>query len=128
MPFPAPCLLMLRAQVDLLAPLRSKRSDGIMGDLSHQMRKSDHNLGNAIDLTHDPTNGFSAAALAEELRRQMTSAPNGRLSYIIWARGIASVRSQWAWKPYSGPNPHSNHVHLSIRAELRSVMRPWKLS
>lgn len=128
MPSPAPCLLVLRSQVDQRWPNRNRASDGIMGDPAHQARKSDHNLGNAIDLTHSPEHGFDAGWLAEVLARQMRSAPAGRVSYIIWNRRIASAKTGWQFKPYRGPNPHTSHVHLSIRADARDVTRPWKLA
>ncbi len=127
-PSPAPALLVLRRQVDARWPDRSRASDGIMGDASHRRRKSDHNLGNAIDLTHDPAHGFDAGALAEELRRQMAAGAPGRPSYIIFNRRIASPRTGWGWAPYTGSNPHRSHVHISIRADRRDMIRPWSLS
>lgn len=98
-----------------------------MGDPAHQARKSDHNEGNAIDLTHDPANGFDAGWLAEGFRRQMESNPAGRITYVIFNRRIASAKSGWKWKGYTGANPHTSHVHISIRADRRSDIRPWKL-
>lgn len=127
MPSPAPCLLLLQRQVDERWPGRSHSSDGIMGDASHQLRKSDHNEGNALDLTHDPAHGFDAGRLGEAFVRQMRSNPGGRLTYVIWSRRIASPRSGWSWRPYVGPNPHTSHIHLSISASARNVVRPWKL-
>jgi len=124
---PAPCLLVLRSQLDAAYPRRSRASDGIMGDPAHRLRKSDHNQGNAIDVTHSPP-VFSAAQLAEAFRRQMrTAGPDGRLSYIIWNRQIASPRGNWIWRPYTEQNPHTSHVHLSIKPTHRNVTRPWKL-
>lgn len=101
-------------------PSRSRASDGIMGDAAHQARPSDHNLGNAVDITHDPASGcdghqIAPLALADE-----------RVTYVIWNRRIAS-RSRLAegWRPYSGSNPHTHHVHISIRAECRDDDQPW---
>ncbi len=98
-----------------------------MGDAAHQARKSDHNLGNAIDITQDPT--FRVAELiAVELRRQMVGAgTGGRITYIIWNRFIASPESSWKWRIYKGPNPHTSHVHISIKATHRNQVRPWVL-
>ena len=127
MPSPAPCLLVMRSQIDARWPNRSRASDGIMGDAAHQARKSDHNLGNAIDVTHSPATGPDAGMLAEGFRRQMASFPAGRITYVIYNRRIASPRSNWQWRPYTGPNPHTSHVHISIRATARNERRPWKL-
>lgn len=98
-----------------------------MGDASHQARKSDHNLGNAIDLTHDPRSGFDAGILAEAFRRQMATTPTGRISYLIFNRQIAGAGKGWLWRPYVGPNPHTSHLHVSIVASRRGEVRPWKL-
>ncbi len=96
-----------------------------MGDATHLLRKSDHNQGNAIDITHDPARGCDAGKLAEEWRRQMASYPAGRLSYIIHNRLIAVPAIHWNWRPYTGPNPHTGHVHLSIRPDARNELRQW---
>ncbi len=125
--YPAPCLLQLRRQVDRAYPGRSTASDGIMGDARHRLRRSDHNLGNAIDLTHSLEDGFDVGRLADALRRQMKTAPAGRVSYLIFRARITSAISEWDWRPYAGSNPHTNHLHLSIVASRRDVIRSWKL-
>jgi hypothetical protein len=115
-------------QVNAAYPRRRKTSDGIMGDPAHQRRKSDHNQGNALDLTHDPAGGFDAGALSEALRRQMAAFALGRVSYLIFDARIASHKMGWAWRAYSGVNPHRSHVHISIAATKRGQTRPWTLT
>ncbi len=127
MPSPAPCLLVLRAQVDRRYPNRLRASDGIMGDARHQASASDHNRGDAIDLTHSPAQGFDARALAELLRHQMSHYPNGRITYIISNSAICSQRDGWKWRRYDGTNPHRSHVHISINAARRTETRPWSI-
>lgn len=124
---PAPCLLLLRRQVDERWPLRDRSSDGIMGDPAHQRRHSDHNLGNAIDLTDSPATGFDAHRLAEAFRRQMHGAASGRITYLISRRRIASPIGAWSWRAYEGPDPHVGHIHISISAGMRDVLRSWRL-
>lgn len=98
-----------------------------MGDSSHQARKSDHNQGNAIDIT-SWGNPDIADMLAEWFRRQMKSAgSSGRITYIIRRRRIASARTGWEWELYNGPNPHVSHIHISIKASARNETRAWKL-
>ena len=104
----------LRQQVNAKYPNRSKRSDGTIGDRAHASRASDHNprhgIVHALDLTHDPRN-LDVHALADRLRASRDS----RISYIISNRRIASAKNGWAWRRYTGSNPHSGHMHISIR-------------
>jgi hypothetical protein len=123
-------LLALREQVNRRAPSRSKLSDGTIGDPRHRLRTSDHNpwvsdgrigVVTAMDITHDPSRGCDAGALAEAIR----SSRDSRVKYIIWNRRIANsspIGSQaaWAWRPYSGANPHDKHVHISVKSEKAS--------
>lgn len=108
-------LVRLRDQVNAAYPNRSKASDGWIGDAAHAATPSDHNpnsqgVVNALDLTHSPATGFDAHALAERLR--VNRHPN--LRYIISNSRIASAGTGWNWKAYSGSNPHSKHIHISV--------------
>jgi hypothetical protein len=119
----AASLQRLRENVDALAPLRSKRSDGSIGDAAHASRDSDHNpwveaggmgVVTAIDITNDPVNACDAARLAESIRE----ARDPRVKYVIWNRRIFSATVQpWQWRPYGGSNPHDHHMHISVQAE-----------
>lgn len=112
----------LRAEVNVRWPNRSKASDGTIGDAAHASRSSDHNpwiivaaLGvvRAFDCT---AQGIDAAAYAEHLR-QLGKAGDPRLAgggYVIFNHRIASERDNWAWRPYTGPNGHTKHAHLSL--------------
>lgn len=99
---------------------RNRASDGIMGDARHQLRPSDHNLGNAFDLTHDPANGVDC----ERLSRLVIDDP--RVTYVIWNRQIYNrARASEGWRDYNGSNPHTHHMHVSIRAQSREDLSPW---
>ena len=116
----AEALLTLRAQMNAIAPRRSKVSDGTIGDAAHATRSSDHNpwiidggmgVVTGMDLTHDPEGGCSGEHLAEALR----GARDTRIKYVIWNRRIFSATvSPWEWRPYTGANPHNHHVHVSV--------------
>jgi len=116
-------LLILRSEVDSVAPRRNKASDGSIGDAAHATRTSDHNpyikdsrgvgVVRAIDVTHDPKGGLDANRLAEHAR-VLGARGDKRLRYVIWNRRIASAIGGWAWRAYSGTNPHTQHVHISV--------------
>lgn len=108
-------LTKLRDQVNAAYPNRNKASDGTIGDASHQAVASDHNPNAegvvcALDLTHDPANGFDAHATADRLI--VNRHPN--VKYIISNRRIAGSHNGWVWQPYYGSNPHSSHIHVSV--------------
>jgi hypothetical protein len=102
----------LRNQVNAQYPNRSKASDGVIGDAAHASSASDHNPNRnsvvcAMDLTHDPANGFDAHALAEWLRTHRH--PN--LRYVISKGRIAGWWNGWQWEASSG---HFAHIHVSV--------------
>lgn len=115
----------LRAQVNVKWPDRSKNSDGSIGDEAHASRSSDHNawirdggvgVVTAIDITHDPRNGFDSYAFADMLVKHRDS----RIKYIISNRRIASGNDgprAWEWRRYTGSNPHDHHVHISVQVD-----------
>jgi hypothetical protein len=122
----AESLDVLRAEVNAMAPMRSKASDGWIGDAAHADRTSDHNpfiidvngvgVVRAFDFTHDPAHGCDADVLAERIRI-LGKAGDRRLDnggYVIRNRRIASAKGGWAWRPYDGTNPHTKHVHISV--------------
>lgn len=122
----AKSLLTLREQVNRRAPGRSRASDGTIGDAAHQSRSSDHNpwvkdagigVVTALDITHDPGNGCDANAITTAIR----GSRDARVKYIIWNRRIANSspiggRPAWEWRPYTGPNPHTKHMHVSVKS------------
>jgi hypothetical protein len=116
----AKSLATLRDQINALSPNRSKASDGWIGDAAHSARRSDHNpdgsgIVRALDITHDPAHGIDGDKLAAAL----IASRDPRIKYIIWNRRILSGRAgpqAWVWRPYSGANPHTKHLHLSVVA------------
>jgi len=117
-----------RQQLTAIHPNRDQLSDGICGDEAHQARVSDHNVGNAVDITHDPPNGVDCHILAEDLRARCEAGHESRVTYIIWARRICAASTAWRWRAYTGQNPHTRHMHISIKAASRNDTRPWWVS
>lgn len=115
----------LRDQINKRWPNRDKKSDGWIGDASHQATKSDHNpdwsaggVVRAIDIDADldpkAGNHKLAEQLAEELRQHAKAHPKTRIAYVIFQRRICSPRENWAWRPYTGDNAHNHHIHVSF--------------
>jgi hypothetical protein len=123
----ATSLNVLLEQLNAIAPHRSKESDGSIGDAAHATRDSDHNpwygpgIVTARDFTNDPAGGLDCHWLAAALVRS----GDGRIKYIIWNRKIWSGGS---WRNYTGVNPHTKHLHLSVVASAAADdPRPWNL-
>jgi beta-lactamase superfamily II metal-dependent hydrolase len=135
----AKSLLILRDQVNRRAPHRNKASDGTIGDAAHCQRTSDHNpwvrdgsvgVVTALDITHDLSGGCDANTIAEAIRASRDT----RIKYIIWNRRIANSATidgsqPWQWRSYGGPNPHTRHVHISVKPDKASYdsMAVWAI-
>lgn len=121
----------LLAQINDLAPKRSKVSDGWIGDAKHASRHSDHNpepdgTVDARDFTNDPNGGMDAQKLADAI----VASKDPRLSYIICNGRIVSGRKgpkPWVWRKYSGANGHYHHIHVSVLDEGQDDKTPWKI-
>ncbi len=108
-------------------PNRNKASDGTIGDPAHSNRTSDHNPDErghvlAFDLTCDLDNGCDAHALV----REAVARGDRRIKYAISQRQIWShARRKEGWRPYSGPNPHEKHAHISVERRHENDTSPW---
>ena len=109
----------LREMIDDAFPDRDRRSDGWIGDAAHSNRKSDHNpdkangIVRAIDVDKDLDSRSSTGAyLADQIRE--CAKKDKRISYVIYAGKIASAKSFWRFRPYSGINSHHAHIHISF--------------
>lgn len=108
-----------------LWPNRRKTSDGICSSPTHQKQSpnSDHDVGNAFDLSDDLANGCDAHHLADLLSK----AGDPRVKYVISNRRIwnPSRDKPGVWRPYSGSNPHTLHIHVSIHSHARGSTAAW---
>lgn len=121
----APALQVLRTEVDARWPDRDRTTDGTIGDQAHQATRSDHNPNargsvNAWDMDRD---GVDVPAVLAAFERHPSA------HYWIWQRQIADADDGWRPRPYTGPSPHTEHVHLSIRQTRTAEQdrRPWGL-
>jgi hypothetical protein len=121
----------LLAQINAMAPNRSKASDGSIGDATHQSTSSDHNpdefgIVRARDFTQDPAHGADMFAISEALRLSR----DRRIKYVIFNRRIFSAtNTPWTWRPYDGPSAHTEHMHVSTVADnaIADDTRDWEI-
>lgn len=133
---------LLLSQINVLAPGRSKASDGGIGDIAHWKKgsASDHNpwvtegpnkgIVTARDFTHDPAHGCNCNVLVGSL----VAAKDSRIKYIIWNSKIYSSSpvgsaKAWAGRPYTGANKHNKHAHVSVKSNKASYdsVSPWTI-
>ena len=129
----APACQAVLDQASARWPLRDKTADGICASSTHteQNPGSDHEphvdgYATAVDLTDDKGGGCDADAWAEHLR----ASRDPRVKYVICNRRMFSSYSTstcpaWTWRPYTGPNPHEHHTHLSIQPTAINATGLW---
>jgi hypothetical protein len=110
----------LREQADDIFVDRDRRSDGWIADARHtKAGTSDH--------IPDPSNGIvrgldldanldsranTSVYLADQIRQ--CAKRDKRIKYVIHKGKIASAKSLWRWRTYSGINRHDAHIHISF--------------
>lgn len=126
----------LRTQMNQTFPKRDTRSDGWLGDKAHSSRVSDHNpdrngIVHAVDL--DADFGDPRKDMAQLLAEQLAVHAKGgsksgkRVKYVIYNRQIWSAKSGWKARKYTGSNPHTTHVHVSVTTASDSDGSAWSL-
>ncbi|WP_345540098.1 hypothetical protein [Phytohabitans rumicis] len=121
----APSLSVLRSEVNTRWPRRDKTSDGTIGDIAHQQRPSDHNPNSrdSVDAWDMDKDGVDV----DEVIWAFEQHPSAH--YWIWNRQTADKDNGWRRQRYDGENPHTAHVHFSIRqsAAAEQNRRTWGL-
>lgn len=125
----------------LIAQWKAKFPDAVVytiGDASHASRDSEHNpepqgtepgadYGEVDAADFMKGNGVTAADL-QELRDQLVAHRDARLWYVIWNHKItSSVTEPWVERPYTGSDPHTGHVHVSVNDKFDNNPASWKL-
>lgn len=125
----------LRKEIDALWPKRDKKSDGALGDASHQARPSDHNPDKngwvrAIDVDED-LNGRDGSdpVVANDLADAICQIAkrDARIKYVIFEGRIWSARSRWQPRRYDGVNSHAKHIHVSFNPSGDTDGKPFGL-
>lgn len=116
--FLAPSLVQLQKELDGKFPGRPK--DGTIGDASHAARASEHNPDRDSDPM--PLGAVSAMDIytakidkAAVLKALMA---DPRCWYCIHAGFIYSRTHGFAKRKYTGSNPHTSHIHVSLMQTL----------
>ena len=114
-----PAAIAVLRQATKISPSRMKASDGLLPSKAHQVQNpnSDHNTGLAVDLTHDPARRIDCHEIYEQLKKDK------RVKYLIFNKQIwIPGRGD---KPYTGSNPHTKHLHISIKDNCGNDESPW---
>jgi hypothetical protein len=117
-----PAAIAVLRQATALRPKRKKASDGLLPSAAHikQSPTSDHNTGYAVDLTHDPESGVDCSDIFEKLKEDK------RVKYLIFNKKIWSKdKARLGNRPYTGSNPHTKHLHISINDGHGDDTSPW---
>lgn len=119
----APSLNVLRDEIDAAYPHRQKKMDGTIGDAAHAARDSDHNPNargsvNALDVDEIGIDAWALVACA---------ILDDRTNYVIYEGKIWQRKHGFKPRPYTGPNAHKRHVHISIlqTRQAEQDVRPW---
>lgn len=96
-----------------------------IGDADHAARASDHNPNQdgvvcAIDVV--------GARQADAVWQHLLADPDPRVKYLIYrGRIVSSTHLPWKVRPYHGPNPHTDHIHISVgRGPDGQSDDPWR--
>ncbi len=127
-----PSLTQLLVQVDAVYPVRHP-ADGTAAGQGHFSTnpKSDHTpdvngdvrAGDIGEVVED-----DAFTVAEAIRLSR----DPRIKYVIHERRLFSSYDHangppYTWRPYSGSNPHSSHVHISVLRTNQNDRTAWDI-
>lgn len=112
----APSLARLRSELNQRWPNRDRSTDGWIGNAAHaatgspESGGSDHNpnkrgVVDAIDIDKDGIDTMLVVAMAIK---------HPAVNYVIWNRKIWSRSRNFASHAYTGKDPHTNHIHVSL--------------
>jgi len=101
---------------DVSSQFQGVKHLGIWGDKRHQKTKSDHNSGDALDI------GINSPDQGQQIAQKLIKEAGDRnVKYIIWNKQIWNPSVSNEWRPYTGDNPHTSHVHVSFNRSKQDL-------
>lgn len=126
-------LVSLSAAFNAHWPNADHTSSGFIGNAAHvaEGSASDHNpwLNHTVRAGDFDKDGINADWFAEQLRL-LGAAGDPRLAgggYVIW-NGHITTPDFSSWVPYTGQDPHTSHVHVSVSRNVAGYedgRTPW---
>lgn len=129
----ATSLQVLLGQINTMFPDRDKRTDGAIsgypGSISGHNANADGVVCAFDFTTGDYPGGITlpqSYPLADAIRQELLIAPRGLYTYLIhhmeppWVPAPGPYiahggpASLWQWIPYTGSDPHTSHIHVSV--------------
>lgn len=110
----SPSLDRLFNEIDTRWPNRDRRTDGWFTDKRESVghNRGARGLVHAIDVDDD--------GIDENFIMRNIYKGGDVLRYWIWQRKIYHVRDDWKPKPYYGPSPHTDHMHIEINQTVKA--------
>jgi hypothetical protein len=103
---------------------------GEIGDAKHQNEVSDHNPDpdGSVDAADFMIGSAFTKADAESLFQSLLHFRDQRISYVIHnGRIFSSTVVPWTLRVYTGSDPHTGHVHVSVNDLHHTDLTQWKL-
>lgn len=131
-----PALNSLLDEVEARWPTGNPSVDGTVASQGHDRNSptSDHRphpytgpgVVRAVDIW------VTSAVQGDEITETLRTRRDLRLRYVISRRRLYSsyptvTRQPWEWGHYSGANPHTHHIHISVLGFADNDTRPWGL-
>jgi hypothetical protein len=99
-----------------------------IGDAAHASEASDHNPDpdGSVDAADFMLAGPVGRADLDKLAEALRVGRDHRIKYVIWSHHIfSSTVAPWAWRGYTGSDPHTGHVHVSVNDAHSNDTSPW---
>ena len=128
----------LRYECNVLYPHRDTASDGWLASAAHTANNPDsdhepdaHGIVHAIDidedlLGRDGQDPKAANLLANQIVLK-AHAGDDRIKYVIFEGRIASAKTGWKWKAFTGYS-HPRHIHVSFTTAGDNDRRSFHLT